>query len=169
MNQKEEEIKEKKEELEEKIVQIDRVTYVVAGGKRLRFRVLAVVGDRQGQVGYGIGKAAEVPEAVQKAVQYARKHLIKVPLVNETIPHEIDFKYGAAHIFLRPARPGTSIIAGGAVRTVLQLAGVKNILSKIIGTANKINNVKATIEALVSLRKTPEEPKERAKSKEHKD
>lgn len=140
-------------EFEEKIVQIDRVTYVVAGGKRMRFRVLAVIGDKKGRVGYGIGKATEVPDAVKKAVKYAKKHLINVDIVNGTVAHEIYVKYGAAYIFLKPARKGTSVIAGGAVRTVLELVGIKNVLSKILGSTNKINNVKATIEALASLKK----------------
>ena len=117
-------IEEKKEpEFEERVVQVDRVTYVIAGGKRLRFRTLVVVGNYKGKVGYGIGKATEVPEAVKKAVQQAKKRLIEAPIINGTIPHELNFKYGAAHIFLKPARPGTSVIAGGAVRTVLELAG----------------------------------------------
>lgn len=147
-------------EFEEKIVQIDRVTYVVAGGKRMRFRVLVVIGDRKGRVGYGLGKATEVPDAVKKAVKYAKKHLIKVDIHEGTIAHEIYIKYEAAYIFLKPARPGTSVIAGGAVRTVLELAGIKNVLSKILGSTNKINNVKATIEALTSLKKI--EPKKAA-------
>ncbi len=139
-------------EFEERIIQVDRVTYVVAGGKRLRFRVLVVIGDRKGRVGYGIGKATEVPVSVKKAVSQAKKNLIKVAIVKNTIPHEIKYKFGAAYIFLKPAREGTSIIAGGSVRAVLELAGIKNILSKIIGSANKINNVKATINALKSLK-----------------
>lgn len=139
-------------EYEEKIVQIDRVTYVVAGGKRMRFRVLVVIGNRAGKVGYGIGKAVEVPDAIKKAVKYAKKHLILVPIINDTIAHELYIKYEGAYIFLKPARKGTSLIAGGAVRIVLELAGIKNILSKILGSANKINNVKATMKALASLK-----------------
>jgi len=144
-------------EFEEKIVQIDRVTYVVAGGKRMRFRVLVVIGDKKGRVGYGIGKATEVPDAVRKAVKYAKKHLINVAIIDGTIAHEIYIKSGAAYIFLKPAKKGTSVIAGGAVRTVLELAGIKNVLSKILGSKNKINNVKAAVEALASLKKI--EPK----------
>lgn len=146
-----------KSEFEERVVQVDRVTYVVAGGKRLRFRTLVVIGNKKGKVGYGLGKATEVPQAVQKAVTYAKKHLIEVPITADgTIPHDIHFKFGAAKIFLKPAKKGTSIIAGGSVRTVLELSGIKNILSKIMGTANKINNVKATILALQSLKTIPE-------------
>lgn len=145
--------KKPRSEFEERIIQVDRVTYVVAGGKRLRFRVLVVIGDRKGRVGYGIGKATEVPESVKKAVTEAKKNLVTIPIINGTIAHELNYHFGAAHIFLKPAKAGTSIIAGGSVRAVLELAGIKNILSKILGTSNKINNVKATIEALTTLRK----------------
>ncbi len=157
-----------KSEFEERVVQVDRVTYVVAGGKRLRFRTLVVIGNKKGKVGYGLGKATEVPQAVQKAVTYAKKHLIEVPITKGTIAHDINFKYGAAKIFLKPAKEGTSIIAGGSVRTVLELAGIKNILSKIMGTSNKINNVKATIEALKSLRTVPEKPEKKDNTKTNK-
>jgi len=139
-------------EFEEKVVQIDRVARTVKGGHRVRFRVLVVVGDKKGRVGYGIGKASEIVNAIVKATQIAKKRLIKIPIVNNTIPYEINYKSGSAHIILIPAREGTSVIAGGAVRAVIELAGIKNILTKIIGTNNKVANVQATIEALTQLK-----------------
>jgi len=142
----------KEEDFEEKIVQIQRVTYVVAGGKRMRFQVLVVVGDRKGKVGVGVAKASEIPEAVQKAVSRAKNRMIEVPLKNGTIPHEVRQKYGSAFVLLKPASPGTGIIAGGAVRAVVELAGITDILSKILGSKNKINNVYATYEALKRLK-----------------
>jgi len=142
---------EPEKEFEEKVVQIDRVTYVVAGGKRMRFRVLVVVGDRKGRVGVGVAKAAEIPDAVKKAVAQAKKRIIKVPLKNGTIPFEIRKKYGPAYILLKPASRGTGIIAGGPVRAVVELAGITDILSKMLGSENKINNVFATYYALKGL------------------
>lgn len=138
-------------EFEEKVVQIDRVSRAVKGGNRIRFRVLVVIGNRDGKVGYGIGKSAEIVSAIGKAVSDAKKNLIEVKIINDTIPHEINFTDGAAHIFLKPAKKGTSVIAGGAVRAVIELAGIKNVLSKIIGTNNKVANVKATVAALDKL------------------
>lgn len=138
----------KEKEFIEKVVQIDRVSRTVKGGTRIRFRVLVVIGDKKGRVGYGIGKSGEIVDAINKAVTIAKKSLINVPIVNDTIPHLIDYKEGSAHIKLMPARQGTSIVAGGAVRAVTELAGIKNILTKIYGTANKVSNVKATINAL---------------------
>lgn len=135
-------------EFEEKVIEVARVSRTVKGGRRLRFRALVVIGDRAGRVGLGLGKANEVNIAVNKAVSNAKKNIINVEIVNDTIRHEIMIKYGSAFVFLKPAAPGTSIIAGGAVRSVIELAGIKNILSKIYGSSNKINNVKATIEAL---------------------
>lgn len=141
-------------EYEEKVVQVDRVSRTVKGGKRMRFRALVVIGNRKGKVGIGIGKAQEVLIAVQKAVSHAKKELIEVPIVNDTIPHEIKVSSGGATVFLKPAGVGTSIIAGGSVRAVIELSGIKNILSKIIGSSNKINNVKATILALKLLKES---------------
>lgn len=138
-------------EFEEKVVKIDRVTYVVAGGKRMRFRVLVVIGDRKNRVGVGVAKAAEIPNAIEKAVAKAKKNLITVPLVNGTIPHEIKFKYGPAYILLKPATAGTGIIAGGPIRAVVELCGITDILSKMLGSDNKINNVFATYKALESF------------------
>ena len=137
---------------EEKVIQVDRVSRTVKGGKRMRFRALVVVGNKSGRVGIGIGKAQEVLSAVKKAVNKAKKNLIDVPIVNDTIPHEIRVDFGSAKLFFKPASSGTSVIAGSSVRTVIELAGIKNILSKILGTSNKINNAKATIIALSSLR-----------------
>lgn len=141
--------------LNDKLVYINRVSKVVKGGKRLRFSALLVVGDTSGHVGIGIGKANEVPEAIAKAGAAARKNLIEVPLKGSTIPHEIQVKYGAAKILLKPASPGTGMIAGGSVRAVLESAGVKDILTKSMGSSNRINVARATLLALKSL-KSPE-------------
>jgi small subunit ribosomal protein S5 len=143
-------------ELTERLVALNRVTKVVKGGKRLHFRALVVVGDGKGHVGAGIGKAREVPEAVRKAGAAARKELVKVVMAGTTIPHEIRAKYGAAEILLKPAVPGTGVIAGGGVRAVVEAAGIKDILSKSLGCSNPINVVRATILALANLR-NPEE------------
>lgn len=139
------------------IIDIARVTRVMAGGKRMRFRACVVIGDRKGKVGTAVAKGADVTLAVNKAVAKAKKNLINVPIVNETIPHRVDVKFGAAKILIKPAPKGTGIIAGGAVRAVLDLAGVSNVVAKILGTNNKINNVKATMEAFKMLKRV--EPK----------
>jgi len=144
-------------EFEEKVVKIDRVSYVVAGGKRMRFRVLVVIGNKKGKVGVGVAKATEIPNAIQKAVRKAKKRLIDAPIKNGTIPFEIKYKYGPAYIFLKPASAGTGIIAGGPVRAVLELAGVTDVLSKMLGSENKINNVFATYEALIKLKRDSNE------------
>ncbi|KKQ74620.1 MAG: ribosomal protein S5, nonfunctional [Berkelbacteria bacterium GW2011_GWB1_38_5] len=138
-------------ENEKKVLQVDRISRTVRGGKRIRFRVLVIIGNRAGRVGIGVGKATEVANAVTKATRVAQKNMIDVPITNETIPYKIEIKIGAAHIILKPARPGTSIIAGGAVRVVCELAGIRNIVGKILGTANKINNSIAVIEAFKKL------------------
>jgi small subunit ribosomal protein S5 len=142
--------------LSEKLVYINRVAKVVKGGKHLRFTALVVTGDGQGYVGVGFGKANEVAEAIRKASSIAKKNLIEVPLVNGTIPHEIMVKYGAAKVLLKPAAPGTGVIAGSSMRAVLELAGVKNVLTKSLGSSNPLNVVKATLLALSRLRR-PEE------------
>jgi small subunit ribosomal protein S5 len=142
--------------LNDKLIYINRVAKVVKGGKRLRFSALVVTGDTSGHVGIGVGKANEVPEAISKAGAVARKNLIEVPLRGTTIYHEIEVKYGAAKILLKPARPGTGIIAGGSIRAVLESAGVKDILTKSLGSSNRINVARATVLALKSL-KNPEE------------
>lgn len=151
-----------KREFDQKVVEIKRVTRVVAGGKRMRFRALVVIGDRKGKVGMGLRKGVDVAEAVNKAVNAAKKNMVTVPLVNETIPHQVKLKYASSQILLIPARPGTGIIAGGALRSVLDLAGVKNILSKMLGSSNKVNNVKAVFEAFKKM-KNPEQMKRRIK------
>jgi len=143
--------------LNDKLVYINRVAKVVKGGKRLRFSALAVTGDASGHVGVGVGKANEVPEAISKAGAVARKSLIEVALKGSTIPHEIEMKYGAARILLKPASPGTGVIAGGSVRAVLESAGVKDVLTKSKGSSNRINVARATLLALKSLRSPEEE------------
>lgn len=141
-----------KSEYEEKILEINRVCRTVKGGKRFRFRALVIVGNRKGKVGLGIGKATEVAQAVAKASNSAKKNLIEVPIINETIPHSIVVSFGSARLILKPAGKGTFIVAGGAVRSVVELAGIKNILSKTFGSPNKINNAKATMEAFRKLK-----------------
>lgn len=148
---KEKEVITEEKELEQKIVDIARISRVTAGGKRLRFRTCVVLGNRAGQVGYGIAKGADVTLAVSKAVAKAKKNLIKVPVVNETIPHEVREKFGAARILIKPAPRGTGIKAGGALRIIFELAGIPNIVGKILGSKNKINNVRATFNALQKL------------------
>lgn len=138
--------------LTDKLIYINRVAKVVKGGKRLSFSALTVAGDGQGHVGVGVGKANEVPLAINKANAVARKNLIKVNLAGSTIPHAITVKYGAAQVMLKPAAPGTGIIAGGSVRAVLEVVGVKDILTKSLGSANKANVARATILALSKLR-----------------
>lgn len=143
--------REEKKEYDEQVIHIDRIARTVAGGKRIRFRAAVVIGNRNGKVGIGVAKGGEVIIAVQKAINKAKKNLIEVPIVNETIPHEITQSFGAAYVLLKPAQKGTGIIAGGAVRAIADLAGIKNLISKILGSQNQINNLQATIEALKSL------------------
>jgi small subunit ribosomal protein S5 len=140
---------------EEKNLEVARVTRVTKGGKRMRFRVLSVIGNRKGRVGFGIGKGVDVAASTAKAVAQARKSLITVPFVHETIPHPVDAKFAAARILIKPAPAGSGIKSGGAVRQVLELAGVPNAVSKIMGSSNKINNVKATFAALKKLKLAP--------------
>lgn len=137
---------------EEKNIEIARVTRVTKGGKRMRFRALTVIGNRKGRTGFGLAKGADVAGATSKATTQARKSLLTVPMVTGTIPHPVSAKFGAAKILLKPAPAGTGIKAGGAVRIVLELAGIPNVVSKILGSSNKINNVKATFLALKKLR-----------------
>lgn len=143
----------KQDEFEQRIVDLARVTRVMAGGKRMRFRACVALGNKKGKIGIGISKGADVTIAVTKAVTKAKKDIIDVPIINETIPHEIIQKYGAAKLLFKPSKKGRGVIAGGAVRVILELAGIKNITSKILGTNNKVNNAKCTIEAMKNLKK----------------
>ncbi len=142
--------------LKDKVVYINRVAKVVKGGKRFNFTALVVVGDEQGWVGIGKGKAAEVPEAISKAVQHAKKKLVRVSIKNGTIPHEVRGHFGAEHVMLKPASAGTGIVAGGAVRAVIELSGIHNIVAKTLGRGNPFNVVQATLDGLNQLR-DPEE------------
>jgi small subunit ribosomal protein S5 len=140
-------------EFDEEVIQIDRVTRVVKGGRRLRFRATVVIGDRKGRIGIGIGKSTEVAGAIQKGIAKAKRSLIRVPIFRDTIPHDIKVKFKASRILMLPAGEGTGIIAGGAVRKVVELAGIKNILSKSFGTNNRVSNTQAAYKALGLLRK----------------
>lgn len=140
-------------EFDERVIQVRRVSKKTKGGNKISFSVLVVVGDKKGKVGFALGKAPDVRSAIHKAIKYAKKNMIKVPLKQGTIPHEVRNKYGAAKIILKPAPLGAGIIAGGAIRSVVEVAGVENIVGKILGTKNNLTNVYATMEALKKLRK----------------
>ena len=153
-------------DLEERVVSINRVAKVVKGGRNFRFAALVVVGDKNGHVGVGIGKAQEVPEAIRKASQDAKKHIFTVPIVNTTIPHQVTGIFGAGRVLLKPAGEGTGVIAGGPVRAVCELAGIKDVRSKSLGTSNPQNIVNATVEGLKSLKTAEQVAKLRGKSVE---
>ena len=146
------------DEFEQRILEIARVTRVMAGGKRMNFRACVAIGDKKGSVGVGLGKGADVTMAVNKAVNRAKKIMIKVPTVNDTIPHVVRQKVGAAVIIFKPAKQGRGVIAGGVARSILELAGIKNVTSKVLGGNNKINNARCTIAALASLRVSDKKP-----------
>ena len=142
-----------KTEYEQKLLDVARVVRVVAGGRRFRFRVVMIIGNQKGKVGVGVAKGQDVSLAVEKATAKAKKHLIEIPLLKGTIPHQVEAKYGSAKVLLKPGRPGRGIVAGGAVRVICNLAGIENISAKIIGrTSNKLNNAQATIKALKNLK-----------------
>jgi len=143
-----------KDEMEQRILEVARVTRVMAGGKRMNFRACVAIGDKKGSVGVGLGKGADVTMAVNKAVNRAKKTLVKVSMVNETIPHEVALKMGAARQLIKPAKKGRGVIAGGVSRIIFELAGIKNITSKALGSKNKVNNARCAIEALRRLHKT---------------
>jgi small subunit ribosomal protein S5 len=153
-------------ELKDKVVYINRVAKVVKGGRRFSFSALVVVGDGNGHVGAGKGKAGEVPEAIRKAIEQAKRRLVKIPIVNGTITHQITGKYGAARVIMKPAKEGTGIIAGGAVRALMEVAGIQNVVAKSLGTHNPFTTIKATLDGLTQLKDSSTLAKRTSKSEE---
>jgi small subunit ribosomal protein S5 len=152
--------------LKDKVIHINRVAKVVKGGRRFSFSALVVVGDENGLVGFGKGKAAEVPEAIRKAVEHAKRALVKVPVKDGTIPHRIRGEYGAGKVVMLPGRPGTGLIAGGAVRAIMEVAGIRNIVAKSIGSRNPFNTVRATLNGLLKLKDSESVQKRTGKSED---
>ena len=157
------EVFEEREELDERVVHIARTAKVIKGGRRFAFRVLVVVGDNQGNVGVGVGKARGVPDAIRKGAERAKQNMRKIPMVGTTIPHVVTAQFGASKILLKPASPGTGVIAGGGVRAVVEAAGIRDILTKSLGSANILNVVKATMKGLAQLKDVEEEARLRGK------
>ena len=154
--------------LKDKVIYINRVAKVVKGGRRFSFSALVVVGDEDGHIGFGKGKAAEVPEAIRKAVEQAKRTLVKVPVVNGTIPHRINGIFGAGKVVIQPARPGTGLIAGGPVRAIMEVVGIKNIVAKSLGSRNPFNTVRAVIDGLTKLKSAESAARRAGKPEENK-
>jgi len=152
------------EELQERVIHIDRVSKVIKGGRHFGFRALVVVGNGQGSVGVGLGKAREVPDAIRKGVEQAKNNMVKIPLSGASIPHRVVSKFGAAKVLLKPASPGTGVIAGGGIRAVLEVAGIKDILTKSLGSSGALNAVYATMQGLQQLKILEDEAKRRGKT-----
>ncbi len=166
MVRKNKEVIKKEEEFQQRIIDVARVTRVMAGGKRMKFRVCLAIGDKKGRVGIGIAKGSDVTMGISKALDIAKKNLVKVPIVNETIIHSVEIKFKAAKVLLKPAKKGAGIKAGGPVRTLCELAGIPNVTAKILGSNNKINIAKATIEAFGSFKKAKKEQQAESKADE---
>ena len=148
--------RERQSDLEERVIHVNRCAKVVKGGRRFSFSALVVVGDRKGRVGYALGKANEVADAIRKGTEMAKRNMMAVTMKDKTIPHEVEFRYAGAHVFMRPASPGTGVIAGGGMRAVLELSGIRDVLAKSLASNNSLNVIRATIKALQTLRSKEE-------------